>query len=407
MSKLTYLRKLMGGAWIDAEVCSEKPTHLLGRQYKRDKNDPWVGHSEELVKEIMTNPKIKFEAQVLADKIKGPYDSTLAEMESAVFLARQGFGIVLEPNAPALGPDIRAEWDGVSYFVEVRAAGFSEDEERRERVTNQIFARLTEVPSSYSALFEIGDEYTVDSPRTNRAIAAVIEALDALREGKFRKATFHYAYPDGKVLVPHHGPRDLTAEALEIIQNADLTVRFDHLGKEMAGTPASLMKKMKGPPEPVKDHERLKKILKDKRKQLPRASRGIISLEVTEQFMLSDFSVEAALYGDLLVQFNHVNGPQEAVGEPIARRNNRGFFRQTSRVSAIVIQKRRLEDGCVVCERKVYPTNRGNDDTIRLTLAELQRLGDVEDREHLSAEYAPNYVDEDVETEARIDGQKS
>jgi len=61
--------------------------------------------------------------------------------------------------------------------------------------------------------------------------------------------------------------------------------------------------------------------------------------------------------------FQRVDGVHEPVGEPIARRNNRGFFRQTSRVSAIVIQKRRVEGGRVILE--VYPTNRANNDTIR------------------------------------------
>jgi hypothetical protein len=201
MPELTYLRNLMGDAWIDAEVCGEKPSHVLGLLYKKDPNSPWVRHVEELVKEFLANPNVKFDAQVLADKIKDPFVSTLAEMESAAFLARQGFTVVLEPSAPQKGPDIRADWGDVPYFVEVRAVGFSEDEEHRERLTKQIFARLKETPSSYSALFEIGDEYTVDSPRTKRAIAAVIEALGALKEGKFKKATFHYAYPDGKVLV--------------------------------------------------------------------------------------------------------------------------------------------------------------------------------------------------------------
>ena len=110
--------------------------------------------------------------------------------------------------------------------------------------------------------------------------------------------------------------------------------------------------------------------------------------------MLSDFSVENALYGDLQVQFKLAGGE---VGNPIPTRKNNGFFRNTSRVSAIVIQTRDVVDGNVVVARRVYPTNRGNPDTIRLTRAELERLGDLEDRDHLTAEHAPNHVDPDVE----------
>jgi hypothetical protein len=377
----------MGNEWIDAEVFGDEPEHLLGQYYKNAKARFWLKHTEELVEELLTNPRIKFDARVLADKIKDPFASTLAEMESAVFLLRQGFEIVLEPSAPDKGPDIRADWGGVSYFIEVRAAGFSEEEDRRNKVTREMFGRLKDVPSAYFVQFTIGDEYAAGSPRTKAALDTIIEVLDVLKQKQIKKATFYYAPPDGK----------LPEQESKIRDTADLIVRFEDLGKELEGTPASLMKKLKLPPEPVKDHERLKKILGEKRKQLPKSSRGIITLEVSEQFMLSDFSVESALYGDMLLQFKPVARPDEPIGEPEQRRNNRGFFRRTSRVSAIVIQRRVVVGGRVRYERKVYPTNRANDDTIRLTFAELQRFGDVEDRDHLTAEHAPNHVDDDVE----------
>jgi hypothetical protein len=394
MSDLPYLGKLMGDAWVEAEVRAVNPTHMLGLQYKRDKDDPWVRHAEELVKEILTNPRVKCDATILAAKIKDPYDSTLAEMESAVFLVRQGFEIALEPTAPKKGPDIRADREGVSYFVEVRAAGFSDKEDRRRQVTNEIFAKLTEVPSAYFAAFTIGDGLSAGSPETRDAIKAVIEALGVLTKDKIEKATFYYARPDGKVLLRGDGPFALRPKASEIMDKADFVVEFKRQGKEMTGTPASLMKKMEFPSEPVQDDKRLREILNDKRKQLPKGARGIITLEVTEQFLLSDFSVENALYGDYQVQLKVADGE---VGNPIPTRKNNGFFRNTSRVSAVVSQTRHVVDGNVVLVRKVYPTNRGNPDTIRLTRAELGRLGDLEDREHLTAEHAPNHVDPDAE----------
>ena len=277
-------------------------------------------------------------------------------------------------------------------------------------ITKQIFAKLNSVLSRYSASVTIAEEYTPNSPQTNAAIAALIEALDVLKEKQYAKPTFYYAHPGGKVLNPHgdYYPTDLRngseKQCNEIVSKAEFVVRLRRLEEEKSGTPATLMKKLKLPPEPVNTHERLKQILRNKRKQLPRASRGILSLEVSEQFMLSEFSIHTALYGDWVVQFGSVSEPSRPV-EPNLMSNHRGFFRETSRVSAIVIQKRTVEDGQVKCERKVYPTNRANADTIRLNLAELLRLGDVEDRAHLSAEHAPNHVDEDDESENDADGK--
>jgi hypothetical protein len=177
-----------------------------------------------------------------------------------------------------------------------------------------------------------------------------------------------------------------------IVRKADFMARFEHLERKRQGTPASFFEPQKHPPEPVKDHERLRKILDDKRSQLPRASRGIIVLEVSELFMASNFSIERALYGDLLVGFPPVKGPEEPVGEAIMSGNKRGFFRLTSRVSAVVIHKRNVENDQIKNEWHVYPTNRANADTIRLTLAELECFGELGDRGHLSAENVPAEV---------------
>jgi hypothetical protein len=48
------------------------------------------------------------------------------------------------------------------------------------------------------------------------------------------------------VLLPE-GVYSSDAQVSEIIGKADLVVRFEHAGKEMTGTVASLMKKMKFP----------------------------------------------------------------------------------------------------------------------------------------------------------------
>jgi len=392
---LTYLRKLIGDAWIDAELFADNPTHFLGRWQKKDPNNVWVTYTEGLVKAILTNENIKFDTEVLAKKLKSKTDfvSTLAEMESATFLAQQGFKVTLEPTAPRKGPDIRADWEGVPYFVEIRTVGFSEDEDRRNLVTKEIFTKLGTVLSSYFVTLTVGDEYKPATPKLRDAIKDVVESLNELKERGAKEATLYHLRKDVALLVlPEVSIPD---EYYYIQHEADFVAQFRHLGEESPGTPASFLEQRKNPPQPVKDHERLKNILEKKRDQLPKGSRGIIVLEVSEPFMLSDFSVERALYGDLLVEFPRVKSPVEAVGEMTARRNNRGFLLHTSRVSAIVIQKRKVEDGKVENEWQVYPTNRANADTIRLSLAELKRFGDIGDRKHLSAENAPNRNDEE------------
>jgi hypothetical protein len=201
------------------------------------------------------------------------------------------------------------------------------------------------------------------------------------------KATLYFAGKNDAVLL--FPGANSSGKYSSLLKRADFVAQFEQVDTEQSGTPASFFEPLKHPPEPVKDHERLRNILHNKRKQLPGGSRGIIVLDVSELFMLTDFSVERALYGDWLVAFPVVKGPEEPVGETLSSRNRRGFLLHTSRVSAVVIQRRTVENEEVKIKRQVYPTNRADSDTIRLNLAELERFGDVEDRKHLSAENVP------------------
>jgi hypothetical protein len=82
----------------------------------------------------------------------------------------------------AQGPDLRAECDGVPYFIEVRTVGFSKDEDRRDSVSKEIFAKLNTVPSSYHVALTVADEYAPASAKLRGAIKAVLDSLDALKE---------------------------------------------------------------------------------------------------------------------------------------------------------------------------------------------------------------------------------
>jgi hypothetical protein len=395
---LTYLRKLLGDAWVDAEVFGEKPSHWLGLWQKKDPANVWVPYAESLVHSVLSIKKISADAAVLTNKLKSPdIVSTLAEMESAVFLAEQGFTVTVEPIAPLKGPDLRADWQGVPYFVEIRTIGRSEYEERRNSVTNEIFSKLNSTPSSYSLRLTVSDEYEPGSLKLRDAIAAILTSLEVLKDRGAKSGRLHFA-GKGDAVLELPGVT-LNPEHFSIIQRSDFTVEFAHLGKELAGTPATYFEPIKNPPEPVKDHGRLKGLLQKKRKQLPSAARGIILFDVSELFMLSEFSIERALYGDAIVEFPRVKSPGQAVGQENWRRSRNGFLLHTSRVSAVVFQRRELKDGSLKITRKVYPTNRADADTIRLKLAELERFGDLGDHEHLSAENAPS--DATSETEIR------
>lgn len=250
---MNYLRKLMGDKWVDAEVFEANPTHPLGRWQKHDPRNPWVPHVEGLVKAMLTDGHIKCVARDLRRKLNAEYVSTLAEMESAVFLAGQGFAVTVEPTAPKRGPDLLAERDGISYFVEIREAGLSWDEDRINSISKKVFTDLRAVPSSYSVDITAGEGYTPNSPRLKAVMGVVVESLKLLKERNLSRATLYYAHPDGKLLNPGGDAGQMFSGAQaryqEIVDRADFIGRFRNLGKERTRTAATLSRKLKNPPD--------------------------------------------------------------------------------------------------------------------------------------------------------------
>lgn len=407
--ELAYLRQLMGNTWVDTNVFGDDPQHLLGRWQKRNPNNLWVPYTEELVETILKSKNIQLDAATLAQKLGADYRSTLAEMEVTAFLAGQGFSILVEPTAPERGPDLRADWGDTHYFVEVRAVGDSEEDDRFNSISREIFTTLNAIHASYFAAVTVGDEYIPGSQPLRKATDALLTSLEILKKENRKRATLYYSIsgtllnPRGDYSEVSEGSSAHRAKHQAIVDAADFVVRFRNVGEDRPKTAASMSREFKRQLEPDQTHERLKKILNKKRAQLPKDSRGIIVLEGSELFMLNDFAIEAALYGDLVVRLTAPATPGSPMGEPTLRRNGRGLFRLTSRVSAVVIHRRRVEEGGIRNEWQIFPTNRANADTIRLTLAELKRFGEVGERSHISAENAPNGDDGEAEPAKPLD----
>lgn len=379
------LRALMGNEWVEANILSEKADHVLGRWYRKADGNPWVKYADQLVERLLESDRLAFDKAALARKLAAEYVPTLAEIEVAVHLLEQGCGLVLEPLAPAKGPDVRADIADKSYFVEVRSVSDSEDDERFNAVSSEVFARLNETPSRYTVKVTMGDDCIAGSGELKRAIDQIVNALALMREKKWGHARLFHS-SSGSILDPGTG---LSAQENELVAKAEIIAEFHDTGKDQEKTVASAWRPYKSLPEPDQTHERLKKMLSKKKTQLPEKSRGILVFDVSELFMLSDFSIESALYGDLVVRLTAPSTPGGPIGEPTLFRNGRGFFGKSSRVSAVVFHTRHVIEGRIENRWRVFPTNRAKQDTIQLEEAELTIFGDLEDRRNLSAENLP------------------
>lgn len=247
-------------------------------------------YTDQLVERLLKSDRLVFDKTALARKLAAEYVPTLAEIEVAVHLLEQGCGLVLEPLAPAKGPDVRADIADKSYFVEVRSVSDSEDDERFNAVSSEVFARLNEIPSRYTVKVTVGDDCIAGSGELKKAIDQIVNALAMMREKKWRHARLFHS-SSGSILDPGTG---LSAQEKELVTRAEIIAEFHDTGKDQEKTAASAWRPYKSPPEPDQTHERLKKMLSKKKSQLPENSRGILVFDVSELFMLSDFSIESA-----------------------------------------------------------------------------------------------------------------
>ena len=236
------------------------------------------------------------------------------------------------------------------------------------------------------------DDFAPYSPELKRAARRVEQALPEVARRQMKEATLYFFGADDDMLiegrieephlvdVPDAGQLRVQLARFERVQKAPFVARFFDTGKESQHTNVAVHPLGSNPkvPQPDETYLRLRDILRKKREQLPKGARGIILLDITEldKLAVDERTLLTALYGDMEVTLR----AGEEHFELSHLRN--GFFAQTSRVSAVVVEKTRVAGDDIESIREVFPTN--NPATQLLTRAELGQFGTpFEDLNHL------------------------
>jgi hypothetical protein len=387
-----FLRDLFGEEWVQSVILSPDSQHPLALWHGKTPNNPVGNYANELAEFILKSGVVKCDVLQLATKLRADFVPTPVEMDYAVFLGKQGFQVTMEPLAPKRGPDLVACQDRNEYFVEIRKVGLNEASVAADSAALELFTRLRGTPSRFSVLISMTPEFSAYSLQLKLAAKAVEELLRTLPEKQLRKATLCWEI-DERMLIegdpeakPEHNDPEKLLEyinRLERIRRAPFVAQFDDTGVDNDHTAIAVHSCRTDPQNPQPDNTclRLRTILHDKRDQLPKGSSGIIVLELTEleKMGIDHFTLLSALYGDLHLTITKSAEGQEYQSSVSHRRN--GFFGQTSRVSAVVVERTRI-GAAVEFSRGVFPTN--NDRAFLLTQSELECFGSIlEDLKHL------------------------
>jgi len=363
------IQKLLGDEWVKREVLCAEPRHPLGRWHRKSPDNPIARYTEELLGFIL-NGGLKCDLGRLATKLSGEFVETLVEIGYAVFLAKQGFDVRMEPTAPKSGPDLLAVREN-EYYIEIRKVGLDEAREEADLATSDIFKRLCSKPSRYALLISATKEYAAHFRQLKQAVKTVAAALEDLTKRHMQKATLYYFGPgdyllcEGDEKQPEFDYTDgkkLAAQLqrFEKLKGARFVCRFEDTGNENSQTWVAVQPLGEDPHlvKPDETHQRLKDILwKKSKEQLPKASRGIVLLEITDlqKLMVDEETIMRAVYGDLLLVVKKAGGEEEF--DTDLNRKPNGFFQKTTRVSAVVAEVAKI-DGAYCVHRPSNQTPR-------------------------------------------------
>ena len=104
---MKQLRKLLGDEWIEENVVGAEPRHALGRWYKKSPDSSVIRYTEDLADFALNNGALKCDASRLASKLKGEFVDTIVELGYAVFLAKRGCAVTMEPLGMGILSEIR------------------------------------------------------------------------------------------------------------------------------------------------------------------------------------------------------------------------------------------------------------------------------------------------------------
>jgi hypothetical protein len=391
---VTFLQELFGKDWVDSVVRAQDSQHPLARWYRENADNPVARYVETLAEVVVKSGRITCNPARLASKLKAEFEETLSELGYAVFLAKQGLRVTMEPFLPKAGPDLTAVGEH-EYFVENKKVSLDEVRAAADEATDDLFDRLCEIPSRFGIVISMTDEFRAYSPQLKKAANKIEDTLKKLGEQDLRKATLYYFGPDDSMLVENEveepkfefdadpGRLQWQVHLFEHIQKARLVARFIDVGapKDRTSVAVHSLGSDPGMVQPDKTHLRLRGILHKKREQLPENSRGIIVLEISdlEKLGIDEWTLVSALYGEQQVTIRSNPGADDVETELNHRQN--GFFAKTTRVSAVVVEKTGIKGDKVEVTREVFPTN--NAAAIVLTQAELEQFGIIVDDQQL------------------------
>jgi len=356
-----YLKDFLGVEWFKKMINSSRPRkHPLYWLLTRD-----IPYTAAVLQNLTDNLKIALQViekgpkredkeKRLRGKLKNTpefYD-VLPEIEWAAYLKNAGFPVSIEPTYPEKGPDLKVKIDGRNIYFEIKSPNRSE-----EKYCDEITDRIRKIQSRFFVDITLRDDFSDDDLfEVIKRIQIKINVFE--RENICQPVSVYYfSSSDFREWYGYDGlnpPHDVYSNFRKYPlfwegHKAKAKITFhplkDYSGDTIVG--------IGGPAKFGDDAKRIKKSLRGTLEQLPMNAPAVVIIDVTLSYA-DDISVEDAIYGSSIYT-TLVNTQTGEIADEYWNRKRNGIFHSITRISAVVMYKRKVsDDGFIEFERKVY-----------------------------------------------------
>jgi len=338
--------------------------------------DSLLAQADEILKRLNVTPE---QRKTLKDKLRDGrnFFATLTEVETLLHLDAAGFSIQIEPLFPLSGPDFLVADQTFRSYVEVRSLGPEEHELDSQLKFEYIRTKYQKVESQYAMFFSVPDAYGTDLSALKDAVNTSIRLLREIEQSGKEHATLYYFGKGDYHLSDHNlmldpfalnwteGEAEIQARCLAHgTLSVDYKRSFDQPGTErVAFIPDARW---------LAPLPRVRSTLNSKISQLVEDHRNVIVLDISHANVREE-EVEEALYGsvrtDVVLDDRQILGIEQ-------RRTNNGFFKNTTRVKAVVAMRRVPDGESMRTHWTVFPSSNPTS-ALLFTKSELQRFGEL------------------------------
>lgn len=360
------LKDFLGITWFEEMINSSRPRKHPLYNWLLAQDIPYTSAIRNLtngleisLQVIEKDSKKEEKERRLRGKLKNrsEFYDVLPEIEWAAYLKNAGFPVAIEPTFPDAGPDLKAKINGRDIYFEIKSLKLSEENQKENNYHIEIRDKIGEIQSKFCVIIALRDDFSnEDRSPMKKWIWEKINEFK--RKNIYQPVTIYYfSSSDTREWYGYDGlnpPQDARSNPMKYPlfreghkAKAKVTVHplKDYFGDTIVG--------IGGVAKFGDDVKRIRTSLHRKLKQLPTDAPVVVVIEVT--FSHADtISVEDAIYGSSIYT-TLVNIQTGEIADEYWNKKRNGIFQSSTRISAVVMYKRKISDeGIIEFEIKAY-----------------------------------------------------